>query len=455
MAYIKIFPIKSTVKKAVAYITNPDKTDEQKLVSSFGCSPETADLEFAMTAEMGKNNVMEKGDNLAWHMIISYHPNDLTDPKLAHEVSTKIADSVLKGKYEYVLTTHTDKKHIHSHLIFNATSFTDYHKYVSNKRTYHKLCQISNRICKEHGLSTSMPTSEAGRSYKEDMEYKRGQSWKAKLKYQIDRAIWTSVTYDEFLLKMKEAGYETRQGKYLAFRAPGAVNFINVKTLGTYYADDHLLARLKKNRCKARTPQNKNNRVRLFVEMTTYLSDHNKAGFEHWAKLNNLKEAARTFNYLSEHNLLNYEDFKNHVADSADAIQATESKIQSLNKQLDAQRLLQKRCDVYRHCRTVLLAEKDAPDKKAYQKQHQAEYQLHDTTLQELSDLGIKKLPSQEKLQKQLQQLETKLAATQKELTQLQTDQRTLHIVQSNFSSMLQDADILPELSSENPEQSI
>lgn len=125
--------------------------------------------------------------------------------------------------------------------------------------------------------------------------------------------------------------------------------------------------------------------------MTTYLSDHNKAGFEHWAKLNNLKEAARTFNYLSEHNLLNYEDFKNHVADSADAIQATESKIQSLNKQLDAQRLLQKRCDVYRHCRTVLLAEKDAPDKKAYQKQHQAEYQLHDTTLQELSGLGIKK----------------------------------------------------------------
>ena len=349
MAYIKIFPIKSTVKKAVAYITNPDKTDEQKFVSSFGCSPETADLEFAMTAEMGKNNVMEKGDNLAWHMIISYHPNDLTDPKLAHEVSTKIADSVLKGKYEYVITTHTDKKHIHSHLIFNATSFTDYHKYVSNKRTYHKLCQISNRICKEHGLSTSMPTSEAGRSYKEDMEYKRGQSWKAKLKYQIDRAIWTSVTYDEFLLKMKEAGYETRQGKYLAFRAPGAVNFINVKTLGTYYADDHLLVRLKKNRCKARTPQKKINRVRLFVEMTTYLSDHNKAGFEHWAKLNNLKEAARTFNYLSEHNLLNYEDFKNHVADSADAIQATESKIQCLNKQLDAQRLLQKRCDVYRH----------------------------------------------------------------------------------------------------------
>ena len=93
--------------------------------------------------------------------------------------------------------------------------------------------------------------------------------------------------------------------------------------------------------------------------------------------------------------------------------------------------------------------------KKVYQKQHQAEYRLHDTTLQELSDLGIKKLPSHEKLQKQLQQLETELAATQNELTQLQADQRALHIVQSNFSAMLQDTDILPELSSENPEQSI
>ena len=93
-----------------------------------------------------------------------------------------------------------------------------------------------------------MPTSETGRSYKENLAYKAGRSWKAKMKYQIDRAIWTSVTYDEFLIKMKEAGYEIRQGKYLAFRAPGAINFINVKTLGTYYADDHLLARLEKNR---------------------------------------------------------------------------------------------------------------------------------------------------------------------------------------------------------------
>ena len=86
MAYIKIFGIKSTVKKAVDYITNPDKTDEQNLVSSYGCSPETADLEFVMTAKLGKDNVLEKGNNLAWHMIISFKPGEITDPHIAHEV---------------------------------------------------------------------------------------------------------------------------------------------------------------------------------------------------------------------------------------------------------------------------------------------------------------------------------------------------------------------------------
>ena len=161
MAYIKIFGIKSTVKKAVDYITNPDKTDNQNLVSSYGCSPETADLEFAMTAKLGKDNVMEKGDNLAWHMIISFKSGEITDPNVAHEIATKIADATLKGKHEYVLSTHVDKDHVHCHLIFNATNFVDYHKYVSNKKNYHKICKLSNRICREYGLKSPCHRTES------------------------------------------------------------------------------------------------------------------------------------------------------------------------------------------------------------------------------------------------------------------------------------------------------
>ena len=195
MAYIKIFPIKITDKKALDYITNPDKTDEKLLVSSFGCSTETADLEFDMTREMAKKNGMDKGNNLAFHLIQSFKPGEV-DAETAHRLGQQFADEVLKGKYEYVISTHVDKNHIHNHIIFNAASFVDHHKYVSNKRSYHKICRISNRICLENGLATSMPAEEKGKSYKENMEYHRGTSWKAKLRVAVDKAIWSSVNYD-------------------------------------------------------------------------------------------------------------------------------------------------------------------------------------------------------------------------------------------------------------------
>ena len=307
MAYIKIFPIKVTDKKALDYITNPDKTDEKLLVSSFGCSPETADLEFALTRETAKNNGMDKGDNLAFHLIQSFKPGEV-DAETAHRLGQQFADEVLKGKYEYVISTHVDKDHIHNHIIFNAASFVTNHKYVSNKRSYHKICRISNRICQENGLATSMPTGEKGKSYKENMEYHRGTSWKAKLRVSIDKAIWSSINYEEFLQQMQLAGYEIRQGKNLSFRAPEQKNFTYMKSLGSYYTEENVRLRLEKNRYKTKSPKNLSREARLYINISTYVTTGNREGFERWAKLNNLKEAAKTFNYLSENNLLNYED---------------------------------------------------------------------------------------------------------------------------------------------------
>ena len=325
MAYLKIFPIKVTDKKALDYITNPDKTDEKLLVSSFGCSPETADLEFSMTREIAKKNGMDKGDNLAFHLIQSFKPGEV-DAETAHRLGQQFADEVLKGKYEYVISTHVDKNHIHNHIIFNAASFVDHHKYVSNKRSYHKLCRISNRICHENGLATSMPTGEKGKSYKENMEYHRGTSWKAKLRVAVDKAIWTSINYEEFLQKMQLAGYEVRQGKHLSFRAPEQKNFTYMKSLGSYYSEENVRIRLAKNRSKAKVPKHLSIEARLYINISTYVTTGNREGFERWAKLNNLKEAARTFNYLSENNLLNYEDFQQHVSDVDASVKAADQR---------------------------------------------------------------------------------------------------------------------------------
>ena len=450
MAYIKIFPIKATVNKAMNYITNPDKTEELLLVSSFGCSPETAELEFAMTREAAKRNVQDRESNLARHLIISFKPGEITDPKQAHEIGTRIADAVLKGKYEYVISTHVDKDQYHCHIIFNDVSFVDHHRYRSNKRTYHKICQISNKICREYGLTESMPTGQRARSYKEDMEYRKGSSWKAKLKYAVDRAIWSSVSYEEFLMKMKEAGYEIRQGKYLAFRAPEQKHFTNVKTLGAYYTEEKIFARLEQNRHKARLPKNISREVRVFLQMTSFVAQNNYPGYEQYVKRNNLKEAVRTFNYLSERGLLNYEDFQNHISDRKASVQAADEKISQLDDAIARQMHLQKRCKSYRICREVIRGEKDAPDKAAYRKKHAKEYQLHDSILKELSGMGIHKLPSEEKLQRQLDTLQGELAAARKEKQALLKEQKTLGIIESNYEVMLKNAGVeVPEAEKE------
>lgn len=321
---------------------------------------------------------MDKGDNLAFHLIQSFKPGEV-DAETAHRLGQQFANEVLKGKYEYVISTHVDKNHIHNHIIFNAASFVDHHKYVSNKRSYHKLCRISNRICHENGLATSMPSGEKGKSYKENMEYHRGTSWKAKLRVAVDKAIWTSINYEEFLQKMQLAGYEVRQGKHLSFRAPEQKNFTYMKSLGSYYSEENVRIRLAKNRSKVKTPKHLSREARLYINISTYVTTGNREGFERWAKLNNLKEAARTFNYLSENNLLNYEDFKQHVSDIEVSVKVADQKIAQINSDLNTQKVIQKHCDSYRLCRKVIEDCKSAKNPKDYRTKHQAEYQLHDS----------------------------------------------------------------------------
>lgn len=182
MAVTKTHPIKSTLKAAIDYILNPEKTDGKLLASSFGCGLETADIEFAWTREAAG----DRGTHLGRHLIQSFAVGETT-PEEAHKIGMELAGAVLGGKYEFVLTTHVDKDHLHNHLIFNAVSFVDYKKYHSNKQSYHFIRRTSDRICKEHGLSVVVPGQDKGKSYAEYTAEKQGTSYKAKLKTAIDK----------------------------------------------------------------------------------------------------------------------------------------------------------------------------------------------------------------------------------------------------------------------------
>ncbi len=139
------------MSKAIAYILNPEKTDEKLLVSSYGCASETAAREFEWTRKIAEQKGMNPVRIIARHVIQSFEIGEVT-PELAHEIGKQFADEILGGKYEYVLTTHIDKDHVHNHLIFNAVDFVDYHAYKSYKRIYYDMREVSDRLCKENGL---------------------------------------------------------------------------------------------------------------------------------------------------------------------------------------------------------------------------------------------------------------------------------------------------------------
>ena len=244
---------------------------------------------------------------------------------------------------------------------------------------------------------------------------------------------------------MQLAGYEVRQGKHLSFRAPEQKNFTYMKSLGSYYSEENVRIRLAKNRSKVKTPKHLSREARLYINISTYVTTGNREGFERWAKLNNLKEAARTFNYLSENNLLNYEDFKQHVSDIEVSVKVADQKIAQINSDLNTQKVIQKHCDSYRLCRKVIEDCKSAKNPKDYRTKHQAEYQLHDSLKKELQDLGVTKIPSSDKIQKRIENLESEQDATVREKQELQKKQKTLEIIQQNFTALL-DA---PEISSD------
>ena len=289
MAVTKIKPIKSTLSKALDYIENPDKTDGKMLVSSFGCSYETADIEFAYTL----SQALEKGNNLAHHLIQSFEPGEV-DYEKAHEIGRQLADAVTKGQYEYVLTTHIDKGHIHNHIIFCAVNFVDYHKYNSNKRSYYGIRNISDRLCRENGLSVVVPgRGSKGKSYAEYQAEKTGTSWKGKLKIAVDALIPQASDFADFLRLLQAAGYEIKPGKYISCRAPGQERFTRLKTLGADYTEEAITERIKGRRTRAaKAPKQERGGISLVIDIQNSIKAQESRGYEHWAKIHNLKQAA-------------------------------------------------------------------------------------------------------------------------------------------------------------------
>ena len=425
------------MSKAIAYILNPEKTDEKLLVSSYGCASETAAREFEWTRKIAEQKGMNPVRIIARHVIQSFEIGEVT-PELAHEIGKQFADEILGGKYEYVLTTHIDKDHVHNHLIFNAVDFVDYHAYKSYKRIYYDMREVSDRLCKENGLSVIPPSQNKGMGYKEYTEAKRGTSWKQKLKQTIDRLVITAKDYDDFLRLMQEAGYEIKTGKYISFRAEGQERFTRSKTIGENYTEERI-----KERIAGRTPRRSQRQtvpkgISLIGDIQERIRLIDSKGYEHKAKLTILKEAARTLNYLTENNLLQYADLEKKVEDVHSSYDRTGKELKVVEARLREVQPLIKNISNYQRLKPVYDAFQKAKDKPSFKAKHEAELVIFEAARSTLLAMqGDEKLPSLKTLQAEQQRLLDEQQRLYDERAKLKKEVKQIETIKSNVDTFL------------------
>ena len=425
------------MSKAIAYILNPEKTDEKLLVSSYGCASETAAREFEWTRKIAEQKGMNPVRIIARHVIQSFEIGEVT-PELAHEIGKQFADEILGGKYEYVLTTHIDKDHVHNHLIFNAVDFVNYHAYKSYKRIYYDMREVSDRLCKENGLSVIPPSQNKGMGYKEYTEAKRGTSWKQKLKQTIDRLVITAKDYDDFLRLMQEAGYEIKTGKYISFRAKGQERFTRSKTIGENYTEERI-----KERIAGRTPRRSQRQstpkgISLIGDIQERIRLIDSKGYEHKAKLTILKEAARTLNYLTENNLLQYADLEKKVEDVHSSYNRTGKELKGVEARLREVQPLIKNISNYQRLKPVYDAFQKAKDKPGFKAKHEAELVIFEAARSTLLAMqGDEKLPSLKTLQAEQQRLLEEQQRLYDERAKLKKEVKQIETIKSNVDTFL------------------
>ena len=300
MATTSIHPIRVTEAKSIQYITDPEKADR---VTYYGCSGSADEIshQFDMLRAYGKNT----GCVLSYHIIQSFAPNEATAEQV-HQAGLMLCDKLLQGKYQYVLTTHTDKDHIHNHIIFCKTNMENYKTFGTLMDTKHnpawkKIRHLSDEVCKEMGLSV-VAYEEIGKgiSHYEWTKQQQGLSWKAKLRYELDCIIQRSDTFEDFLEKCRLNGIETvykpENTISLKFRMQGQQRFARAKTLGYYYL-----------------PENIQRRIRQFSSHRKMILDRSKfdnMGLQYWADIQNMKNVAQMINLLESYNVHSTKELK-------------------------------------------------------------------------------------------------------------------------------------------------
>ena len=305
-----------------------------------------------------------------------------------------------------MITTHIDKGHLHNHIIFCAVDMANQRKYISNRQSYAFIRRTSDRICKEHGLSVVVPGQDKGKSYAEYQAEKTGTSWKGKLKIAVDALIPQVSSFEELLSKLQAAGYEIKQGKYISCRAPGQERFTRLKTLGADYTEEAIRERIEGKRTRTAKAPKTERGVSLLIDIENSIKAAQSRGYEQWAKIHNLKQAAKTMNFITEHKIEQYTDLTAKIAEIQTESEQAADALKSAEKRLVDMAVLIKNVSTYQKTKPVYDAYRKARNREKYRAGQEQAIILHEAAVRSLKAAGIAKLPNLAALQSEYEALQ-------------------------------------------------
>ena len=426
MATTRLMPLHTGKGRTVAealgrttdYVKNPEKTDGGELVSAYQCNPAIVDQEFLFSKQQyasitGRNQ--KEHDVIAYHLRQSFKPGEIT-PELANKIGYDLAMSLTKGKHAFIVCTHMDKEHIHSHIVFNFIALDCTRKFRNFLGSSFTVRKISDLLCWENGLSVIENPKPSRGSYGTWLGEKP-PTVRQQLEHIIDAALADCKDFDSFLAALKTAGIEVKRGKHLAFKIPGGKKFVRCSSLGEDYSEAAILERISGKRIVP--PKAERTAPNLLLDIQAKMQQARSPGYERWASVFNLKEMAKTLNYLQGHGLLKYADLESTCETAVQKYHEIADRTKANSERMKEISELQKHIGTYGKTREIYAQYRKLPPKKQaeFYAQHASAIISCEAAKRFFDGLGLKKLPS-------IQSLKQEYAALLAENKKLYPDQK-------------------------------
>jgi hypothetical protein len=434
----------TAISDIIDYAENPEKTDDGRLITGYECDSRTADAEFLFSKRhyaVLTGRTRGADDVIAYHLRQSFVPGEIT-PEEANRIGCELAKRFTNGNHAFIVCTHIDKHHIHNHIIWNSTSLDCKRKFRNFWGSTRAIRRLNDTLCIENGLSIVENPQRHGKSYNKWLGDQAKPSNRELLRMAIDAALAKKpVDFDALLKLLREAGYEVKVGKILALRGKNQKRFIRLDTLGSGYSEVELRAVLSGE--KAHQPRKKivrpaqDKKVNLLVDIQAKLRAGKGVGYERWAKVFNLKQMAQTVNYLTEHNLLEYDALAAKTALATTRYNEFSAQIKKDEKQLADIAVLKTQIINYAKTRNTYVAYRKAGYSKKFLAEHESDILLHKAAKKAFDELNVKKLPTVKSLQTEYATLLTEKKAAYVDYRKARDEMKELLTVKANVNRLL------------------